>query len=117
MLDKRYARIAEPRGKEMQTESELAELKAQGRPKLTMDNLARIIELWTKIPASSIREDELERLSKLDERLREAYSRAGRGDKRGLRRDKAQPHRPSGQAKPVSFIFVWRHRRPARRSL
>ena len=38
------------------------ELKAKGRPQLTVDNLARIIELWTKIPASSVKEDELERL-------------------------------------------------------
>ena len=106
MLDKRYARIAELRSKEMQLESELAELKAQGRPKLTMDNIARIIELWTKIPASSIREDELERLSKLDERLREhivgqdeainAVCAAIKRNRIGLQ----------VQRKPVSCIFV-----------
>ena len=106
MLDKRYARIAELRSKEMQLESELAELKAQGRPKLTMDNLARIIELWTKIPSSSIREDELERLSKLDERLREhivgqdeaisAVCAAIKRNRIGLQ----------VKRKPVSFIFV-----------
>ena len=106
MLDKRYARIAELRSKEMQLESELAELKAQGRPKLTMDNLARIIELWTKIPASSIREDELERLSKLDERLREhivgqdeaisAVCAAIKRNRIGLQ----------VKRKPVSLIFV-----------
>lgn len=98
--------IAELRSKEMQLESELAELKAQGRPKLTMDNLARIIELWTKIPASSIREDELERLSKLDERLREhivgqdeaisAVCAAIKRNRIGLQ----------VKRKPVSFIFV-----------
>ena len=106
MLDKRYARIAELRSKEIQLESELEELKAQGRPKLTMDNLARIIELWTKIPASSIREDELERLSKLDERLREhivgqdeainAVCAAIKRNRIGLQ----------VKRKPVSFIFV-----------
>ena len=106
MLDKRYARIAELRSKEIQLESELAELKAQGRPKLTMDNLARIIELWTKIPASSIREDVLERLSKLDERLREhivgqdeaisAVCAAIKRNRIGLQ----------VKRKPVSFIFV-----------
>ncbi len=106
MLDKRYARIAELRSKEMQLESELAELEAQGRPKLTMDNIARIIELWTKIPASSIREDELERLSKLDERLREhivgqdeainAVCAAIKRNRIGLQ----------VKRKPVSFIFV-----------
>ena len=60
-LDKRYERIAELRSKEMQREHELAWLELEGVPELTIDNLARIIELWTKIPASSIREDEFER--------------------------------------------------------
>ena len=106
LLAKRYARIAELRSKEMKLEAELAEIKAQGRPKLTMDNIARIIELWTKIPASSIREDELERLSKLDERLREhivgqdeainAVCAAIKRNRIGLQ----------VKRKPVSFIFV-----------
>ena len=106
MLDKRYARIAELRSKEMQLESELAELKAQGRPKLTMDNLARIIELWTKIPASSIREDELERLSKLDERLREHI--VGQDDAISAVCAAIKRNRIGLQVKrkPVSFIFV-----------
>ena len=60
-LDKRYARIAELRSREMQLEAELKALDAKPRPALTMDNLARIIELWTKTPASTIKEDELER--------------------------------------------------------
>ena len=106
MLDKRYARIAELRSKEMQLESELAELKAQGRPKLTMDNLARIIELWTKIPASSIREDELERLSKLDERLLEHI--VGQDDAISAVCAAIKRNRIGLQVKrkPVSFIFV-----------
>ena len=106
MLDKRYARIAELRSKEMQLESELAELKAQGRPKLTMDNLTRIIELWTKIPASSIREDELERLSKLDERLREHI--VGQDDAISAVCAAIKRNRIGLQVKrkPVSFIFV-----------
>ena len=106
MLDKRYARIAELRSKEMQLESELAELKAQGRPKLTMDNLARIIELWTKIPASSIREDELERLSKLDERLREHI--VGQDEAISAVCAAIERNRIGLQVKrkPVSFIFV-----------
>ncbi len=45
LLDKRYARIAELRSKEMQLEQELRALDAQPAPALTLDNLARIIEL------------------------------------------------------------------------
>ena len=106
MLDQRYARIAELRSKEMQLEAELKELEARPRPALSEDNLARIIELWTKIPASSIREDELERLAKLDERLKahivgqdeavSAVCAAIRRSRVGLK----------VKRKPVSFIFV-----------
>ena len=106
MLDKRYARIAELRSKELQLEQELSELNKKPVPELTMDNLARIIELWTKIPASSIREDELERLAGLEDRLKEhivgqdeavaAVCAAIKRSRVGLK-----AHR-----KPVSFIFV-----------
>ena len=104
-LDKRYARIAELRSREMQLEQEIETLK-NTRPALTADNLARIIELWTKIPASSIREDEFERLAKLDERLKkhivgqdEAVNAVCAAIKRS--RVGLQVKR-----KPVSFIFV-----------
>ena len=106
MQDKRYARIAELRSKELQLEQELRELDKKPAPELTMDNLARIIELWTKIPASSIREDELERLAGLEDRLKEhivgqdeavaAVCAAIKRSRVGLK-----AHR-----KPVSFIFV-----------
>ena len=106
LLDQRYARIAELRSREMQREAELKELDARPRPELTADNLARIIELWTKIPASSIREDEFERLAKLDERLKahivgqdeavEAVCAAIKRSRVGLK----------VKRKPVSFIFV-----------
>ena len=105
-LDQRYARIAELRSKEIKLEQELDALKKAGRPQLRVDNLARIIELWTKIPASSIKEDELERLAKLDERLKahivgqdeavDAVCAAIRRSRVGLK----------VKRKPVSFIFV-----------
>ena len=69
-LEHRYARIAELRSREMQLQTELDALRAKGRPELTADNLARIIELWTKIPAASIRADEFEQLAGLGDRLR-----------------------------------------------
>ena len=105
-LDKRYERIAELRSKEMQREQELASLELEGVPELTIDNLARIIELWTKIPASSIREDEFERLAELDKRLKahivgqddavNAVCAAIKRSRVGLK----------AKRKPTSFIFV-----------
>jgi ATP-dependent Clp protease ATP-binding subunit ClpC len=106
VLDKRYERIAELRSKEMQREQELATLDLEGVPELTVDNLARIIELWTKIPASSIREDEFERLAELDKRLKahivgqdEAVNAVCAAIKRSRVGLKAK-------RKPTSFIFV-----------
>ena len=106
MLDKRYARIAQLRSKELQLEQQLQELDAKPVPELGLDNLARVIELWTKIPASSIREDELEHLAGLEGRLKEhivgqdeAVSAVCAAIKRS--RVGLKTHR-----KPVSFIFV-----------
>ena len=65
-----FERLAELKSLTIKAQTELDALCAQGDPQLTMDNLARVIELWTKIPASRIREDEFRRLSELDKRLK-----------------------------------------------
>ena len=105
-MDARYARIAELRSQEMRLQEELAELEKSGLPELTMENIARVIELWTKIPASRIREEEFKRLAELGERLRQhivgqdeaidAVAAAIRRNRVGI----------SPKHKPVSFIFV-----------
>ena len=101
-----FERMAELKSREIQLQSELDELTARGTPELTMENLARVIELWTKIPASKIREEEFKRLSELDQRLKQkiigqdeaidAVSAAIRRNRVGI----------SPKHKPVSFIFV-----------
>ena len=105
-LDQRYARIAELRSQEMRLQEELAELEKKGAPQVTMENIARVIEMWTKIPASKIREEEFKRLAELDVRLKQhivgqdeavdAVSAAIRRSRVGI----------SPKHKPVSFIFV-----------
>ena len=105
-LDKRYARIAELRSKEMQLESELQALNAKPAPELTVDNLARIIELWTKIPASSIREDELERLAGLEGRLKEHIVGQDEAVSTVCAAIKRSRVGLKVKRKPVSFIFV-----------
>ena len=70
-LDARYARIAELRSQELRLQQELSALEAKGTPQLTMDNIARVIEMWTRIPASKIKEEEFRRLSQLEERLKQ----------------------------------------------
>ena len=65
-----YEQIATLKSKILQRQTELNTLLLKGDPQLTMENIAHVIELWTKIPASKIREEEFQRLSHLEERLK-----------------------------------------------
>ena len=101
-----FERLAELKSLTIKAQTELDELCAQGDPQLTMDNLARVIELWTKIPASRIREDEFRRLSELDKRLKEhivGQDEAVEAVAAAIRRTRVGI---SPKHKPVSFIFV-----------
>ena len=105
-LDRRYARIAQLRSHEMRLEEELEAIKAKGTPQLTMDNIARVIEMWTKIPASKIKEEEFLRLSRLEQRLKKhivGQDEAVAAVAAAIRRNRVGI---SPKHKPVSFIFV-----------
>ena len=101
-----YERMAFLKSRELQLTTELTALCEKGDPQLSMENLAHVIELWTKIPAERIREQEFQRLSQLEQRLKshiigqdeaiEAVSAAVRRNRVGI----------SPKHKPVSFIFV-----------
>ncbi|MCI9648426.1 ATP-dependent Clp protease ATP-binding subunit [Oscillibacter sp.] len=105
-VEEDYARMAELKSRELQLNTELTALCEKGDPQLSMENLAHVIELWTKIPASRIREQEFQRLSQLEQRLKghiigqdeavSAVSAAVRRNRVGI----------SPKHKPVSFIFV-----------
>ena len=101
-----YERLAHLRTKLMQVAARIEELEKVPQPAVTMENLARIIELWTKIPASKIKAQEYEQIKGLADRLKEhivgqdeavdAVSRAIRRNRVGI----------SPKKRPVSFIFV-----------
>ena len=101
-----YERMAFLKSRDLQLHTELDALLEKGDPQLSMENLAHVIELWTKIPASRIREQEFQRLSQLEGRLKshiigqneavEAVAAAVRRNRVGI----------SPKHKPVSFIFV-----------
>ena len=101
-----YERLADIRAERLRLDNEVLELQTQGKPALTADNLARIIELWTKIPAANIREDEFVRLSGLADRLKanvigqdaaiDAVCAAIKRSRVGMQ----------AKRKPISFIFV-----------
>lgn len=101
-----YARQAEIKSREIQLTGELDAIKDAGDPTLSIENLARVIELWTKIPASKIKEEEFRSLSELEKRLKEhiiGQDEAVEAVAAAIRRNRVGI---SPKHKPVSFIFV-----------
>jgi ATP-dependent Clp protease ATP-binding subunit ClpC len=101
-----YERLAFLRSREMQLLAELDMIAQEPVPELTIEHLSRVIELWTKIPASRIQEQEFERLSKLEERLSAhiiGQSEAVAAVAAAIRRGRVGI---SPKHKPTSFIFV-----------
>ncbi len=101
-----YERLAMLRSRLLQLAAQIEELEKLPKPAVTMENLARIIELWTKIPASKIKAQEYEQIKGLSDRLKnhivgqdeavDAVARAIRRSRVGI----------SPKKRPVSFIFV-----------
>ena len=101
-----YERLATIRSKLLRIAAEIERIEALPKPRVTMENLARIIELWTKIPASKIKAQEYEQIKGLADRLKthvvgqdeavDAVARAIRRSRVGL----------SAKKRPASFIFV-----------
>ena len=103
---KDYENLAAIKSREMQLQDELAKLEAQSAPPLTVEHLAHVIELWTKIPASQIQEAEYERLARLEDRLKEhiiGQDEAVHAVATAVRRGRVGI---ASKRKPVSFIFV-----------
>ena len=101
-----YARLAAIRSQELRLEQEKGQLDAAPTPALTVEHLANVIELWTKIPASQIQEREYQRLARLEERLKQhiiGQDEAVHAVSSAIRRGRVGI---SPKRKPVSFIFV-----------
>ena len=101
-----FERLATLRSHVCRLDSEIADLEAKPAPVLTMENLARIIELWTKIPASKIRAQEYEQLRSLEDRLKKrivGQDEAVAAVAAAIRRNRVGI---SVKKHPVSFIFV-----------
>ncbi len=101
-----YERLAQLKSRELIITRRLEEITKNGPPSLTVEHLSRVIEQWTKIPASRIQEQEYERLAQLEDRLKthivgqdEAIAAVAAAIRRG--RVGISP-----KHKPVSFIFV-----------
>ena len=102
-----YERVAERKTRMAQLERELpAKQAAAGEIQVTMDDVAKVIELWTGIPAVKIRETEFAKLANLEGELKKKI--IGQDDAvhlvaQAVKRGRADL---SGRRRPASFIFV-----------
>ncbi len=101
-----YERLATLRSKLLRIAAQIEDLEKLPKPQVTMENLARIIELWTKIPASKIKAQEYQQIKGLADRLKQhivGQDHAVDAVARAIRRSRVGI---SPKKRPVSFIFV-----------
>ncbi len=102
-----YRRLAEIRAEELKLNAEIDELnEICNNIILSTEELAQVIEIWTGIPASSVTEQEFERVDRLSSRLKErivGQDEAVMAVAQAIKRSRAGV---SYKRKPVSFIFA-----------
>ncbi|MBQ2911495.1 MAG: ATP-dependent Clp protease ATP-binding subunit [Clostridia bacterium] len=101
-----YELMARLKSETLQTQAELDALEGTETPVVTVDDLSRVIEMWTKIPAKKIKEQDFEKIINLEARLKEkliGQDEAVEAVAKSIMRSRAGI---SPKKKPVSFIFV-----------
>ena len=102
-----YEALAKTRAQLMQVQQQAEALRPEATAApVTVEALARVIELWTGIPAAKVQESELGRLAQLEDALREkviGQEEAVREVAAAIRRSRVQI---SPRRRPASFIFV-----------
>jgi len=102
-----YELAAERKSEELRIEKKISELETEfGQVALTREDVASVIEAWTKIPVHKITEYEADRLMQLEDRLHKrviAQDKAVQALAKTIRRKRSGFHRDK---KPASFIFV-----------
>ncbi len=105
--DKRFEKLAKIKAEELKLSETLRENEVLCKQvTLSNEDLARVIEIWTGVPASSITENEFERIDKLAERIGKriiGQNKAVDAVARAIKRNRAGV---SYKRKPVSFIFA-----------
>ena len=105
--EKRFEKIAKIKEQELKLSTQLHEnQKLCEEVVLSNEDLARVVEIWTGVPASSITENEFARIDKLAERLSHriiGQDEAVQAVARAIKRNRAGV---SYKRKPVSFIFA-----------
>ena len=103
----KYRELANIKVEEIKLDEELKDAeRACSMIEMTVEDLADVIEIWTGVPASSITENEFEKISKLDTRLKQHIIGQGKGvdaDTKAIKRKRAGV---TYKRKPISFIFA-----------
>ena len=102
-----YEKLATIRAELLQVENQLPALKEQAeKATVQPEDVAKVIELWTGVPAVKIQQSDTTRLAGLEQRLKDhviGQDEAVTQVVRAVRRNRAAL---SGRRKPASFIFV-----------
>ena len=102
-----YEKLAEIKTAIAQTEKKIAEIQPEAENvNVTIDDLSKVIELWTGIPANKIRETEYKRMSVLEDSLKAkiiGQDEACEVVAKAIKRSRVQL---SDRRRPASFIFV-----------
>ena len=102
-----YEQVAQRKTRIAKLESELpAKQAAANQIQVTMEDVAKVVELWTGIPAVKIRETEYAKLAGLENQLKQkiiGQDEAVHLVAQAIKRSRADL---SGRRRPASFIFV-----------
>ena len=102
-----YEQVAQRKTRIAKLESELpAKQAAASQIQVTMEDVAKVVELWTGIPAVKIRETEYVKLAGLENQLKQkiiGQDEAVHLVAQAIKRSRADL---SGRRRPASFIFV-----------
>lgn len=102
-----FEKIANLRTEHLQLEKDLSAAQAEAeKAEITFDDIAAVIEGWTKIPVHRLTEDEAVKLLNLEERIHErviGQDEAVGAVSRAIRRGRADI---TSRKRPVSFVFA-----------
>lgn len=105
--DKDYEKMAEIKMQIAQTSDSIDKIKSKAENvQVTMEDLSKVIELWTGIPANKIQEAEYKRIGTLEQHLKEhviGQDEACELVAKAIKRTRVQL---TERRRPASFIFV-----------
>ena len=106
-MQEKYRQLADNRVKEAQINERIKALETiVNSVELTAEDLARVIEIWTGVPATEITENEFCKIDKLEERMKKkiiGQDDAVKAVAKAVKRNRAGV---AYKRKPVSFIFA-----------